>query len=284
MAGRRCFAASVVESDRFLELPFSAQALYFHLGMCADDDGFIGGTRRVCSMTGANMEDVQALIDSGFIILFKSKVVCDRYWKINNTLQNDRYKPTVYLKEKEMLVSDTAAGKDGRRKSAEYEVKKECVRYVVQSVYNTDTKCIQNVSNTDSECVQNGNITELNITEQNSNDIKRHVQQSWTSESEEGEEDLTIEELRKLNPKLSDDDLERLDTFFNELWSMYPKKEQKKRAKKQFFKLNPYDRVVIKMVNEIQNYLIPQCNEYGTNKHVPLLENWLLDRRWKDGI
>lgn len=284
MARRRCFSADVVLDERFLDLPFSAQALYFHFGMHTDDDGFVGGMRRVIGVSGASAEDVQALIDGGFIILFKSKVVCDRFFRINNTLQkNDRYKKTNYHNEFEMLVSKTENDKDRRYQLVAYEVKKECLKYV-ESVYRADTNRVQNGNKMDTDCIQNGNITELNITKQNSNDIKRHVQQSWTSECEEGEEDLTIEELRKLNLKLSDDDLERLDTFFNELWSMYPKKEQKKRAKKQFFKLNPYDGVVIKMVNEIQNYLIPQCNEYGTNKHVPLLENWLLDRRWKDGI
>ena len=39
MAERRMFHTTVVESDAFLDLPLQAQALYFHLGMHADDDG-----------------------------------------------------------------------------------------------------------------------------------------------------------------------------------------------------------------------------------------------------
>lgn len=38
---RRMFHSDIVESDAFLDLPFSAQALYLHLGMAADDDGFV---------------------------------------------------------------------------------------------------------------------------------------------------------------------------------------------------------------------------------------------------
>ena len=39
MAERRMFHRLVVESDKFLDLSIGAQALYFHLGMQADDDG-----------------------------------------------------------------------------------------------------------------------------------------------------------------------------------------------------------------------------------------------------
>ena len=41
MAEKRMFARSLIDSDAFLEMPLSAQALYFHLNMRADDDGFI---------------------------------------------------------------------------------------------------------------------------------------------------------------------------------------------------------------------------------------------------
>lgn len=36
MAQKRMFALSVVESDTFVDMPTSAQALYFHLGMHGD--------------------------------------------------------------------------------------------------------------------------------------------------------------------------------------------------------------------------------------------------------
>ena len=46
MVERRMFHTAVVESDAFLDLPPGAQALYFHLGMHADDDGEQGERRR----------------------------------------------------------------------------------------------------------------------------------------------------------------------------------------------------------------------------------------------
>ena len=45
MAQRRMFHTDVVESDKFLDLSAGAQLLYFHLGMQADDDGFLIGPR-----------------------------------------------------------------------------------------------------------------------------------------------------------------------------------------------------------------------------------------------
>jgi hypothetical protein len=38
MANKRMFSKEVTNSDEFLDMPLSSQALYFHLGMNADDD------------------------------------------------------------------------------------------------------------------------------------------------------------------------------------------------------------------------------------------------------
>ena len=37
MAERRMFAKTIIDSDAFLDMPASAQALYFHLAMRAPD-------------------------------------------------------------------------------------------------------------------------------------------------------------------------------------------------------------------------------------------------------
>jgi hypothetical protein len=50
MAQRRMFSSQIVSSDEFLEMPLTSQALYFHLGMSADDDGFVS-PRKVLRMT-----------------------------------------------------------------------------------------------------------------------------------------------------------------------------------------------------------------------------------------
>jgi len=48
-------------------MPLSAQALYFHLGMYADDDGFVS-PQKIVRMIGANPDDLKMLMAKGFVI------------------------------------------------------------------------------------------------------------------------------------------------------------------------------------------------------------------------
>lgn len=123
MANRRMFSLDVVDTDIFLDLPTSSQALYFHLGMRADDDGFVSSPKRITSMVGANQDDLKLLIAKGFVIPLEGGIVVIRHWKQNNYIQNDRYKKTIYQEQiKQLSVED--------------------------GIYtaNTDTRCIQAVS------------------------------------------------------------------------------------------------------------------------------------------
>ena len=104
MAERRMFAKSIIDSDAFLDMPMSAQALYFHLSMRADDDGFINGAKRITRMVGAAEDDLKLLIAKNFIIAFDSGVVVIKHWRIHNYIQKDRYKPTNYTEEKNALL------------------------------------------------------------------------------------------------------------------------------------------------------------------------------------
>lgn len=103
MAERRMFAKTIIDSDAFLDMPLSTQSLYFHLSMRADDDGFINNPKRIQRLIGASDDDLRLLIAKSFIITFESGVVVIKHWKIHNYIQRDRYKPTVYHEEKEML-------------------------------------------------------------------------------------------------------------------------------------------------------------------------------------
>ena len=103
MAERRMFAKTITESDAFLDMPLSTQALYFHLGMIADDDGFINSPRRVQRMIGGGDDDLKLLIAKNFVIPFESGVVVIKHWKMNNYIQKDRYHATNYVEEKKLL-------------------------------------------------------------------------------------------------------------------------------------------------------------------------------------
>lgn len=103
MAERRMFAKTIIDSDAFLDMPLSTQSLYFHLSMRADDDGFINNPKKIQRMIGASEDDLKLLIAKNFIIPFESGIVVIKHWKIHNYIRNDRYKPTVYTEEKDML-------------------------------------------------------------------------------------------------------------------------------------------------------------------------------------
>lgn len=103
MANRRMFSADVVCTDRFVEMPSSTQALYFQLGMKADDDGFISSPKQITRMVGAAEDDLKLLAAKGFIIPFESGVVVISDWKINNLIRKDRYTPTRCLDEMKQL-------------------------------------------------------------------------------------------------------------------------------------------------------------------------------------
>lgn len=106
MAERRMFAKTIIDSDAFLDMPLSAQALYFHLSMRADDDGFVNNPKKIQRMIGASDDDCKLLVLKRFILTFESGVIVIKHWKIHNYIQRDRYKETIYKKEKALLRVD----------------------------------------------------------------------------------------------------------------------------------------------------------------------------------
>lgn len=108
MAQRRMFSKKITETDKFLEMPLSSQALYFHLSMGADDEGFIDRAKTIQRTIGASDDDMKLLIAKGFLIPFESGVVVIRHWRIHNFIQSDRFQSTIYQKEKSQLEFDSS--------------------------------------------------------------------------------------------------------------------------------------------------------------------------------
>lgn len=99
MAEKRMFSREVVESDDFLDLPLSAQGLYLHICMEADDDGFVNNANRIRKVVEASEQDYNILFGRGYLLRMKSGLVVVAHWRICNTIRKDRYKPTVYQSE-----------------------------------------------------------------------------------------------------------------------------------------------------------------------------------------
>ena len=104
MADKRMFTQKIIDSDAFLDMPLSSQALYFHLNMRADDDGFVNNPKRIQRTVGASEDDLKLLIVKRFVIGFDSGVIVIKHWKMHNTLRKDRYNPTQYQEEFQTLA------------------------------------------------------------------------------------------------------------------------------------------------------------------------------------
>ncbi|MFR5264559.1 hypothetical protein [Clostridium sp.] len=99
VAERRMFSKTIIDSDLFLDMSLSTQALYFHLSMRADDDGFVNNPKKVQRMIGAGDDELKMLIAKQFIIPFESGICVIKHWRIHNFIRNDRYKQTLYTDE-----------------------------------------------------------------------------------------------------------------------------------------------------------------------------------------
>lgn len=104
------FTQKIIDSDAFLDMPLSTQALYFHLNMRADDDGFVNNPKRIQRTIGASEDDLKLLFAKRFVIGFESGVLVIKHWRMHNTLRKDRYNPTQYQDEFALLdVKDNNA-------------------------------------------------------------------------------------------------------------------------------------------------------------------------------
>ena len=143
MAQKRMFSLQIVDTDKFMDMSTGAQALYFHLGMHGDDDGFVSSPKKIARSVGCNDDDLRLLAAKGYIIPFESGVIVITDWGINNTLKNDRYHKTVFQAERAMLTTDKSG------------------RYALGT--NLEPEWNQNGSNLEPE----PNLTQPNLTEPN---------------------------------------------------------------------------------------------------------------------
>lgn len=169
MAERRMFSKVVIDSDTFLDMPLSAQALYFHLSMRADDDGFVSSPKRIQTYVGASTDDLKILLAKHFLIPFESGVVVIKHWKVHNYIQKDRYKETYYQAEK-ALLEETPKTKEYTRK------------------LNLDTSCIQTVSNLDTSCIQTGYKLDTQVRDRDRDSIEIEIGEDKESASADSNE------------------------------------------------------------------------------------------------
>lgn len=99
MASRRMLTKKVTDDDNFMALSSSAQALYLHLSMSADDDGFCNQVNVSMFKAHASVQDLEALLEKRYIYQFENGVIVIKHWRMANALRKDRYTPTAFQEE-----------------------------------------------------------------------------------------------------------------------------------------------------------------------------------------
>ena len=99
MGERRMLTRKVTDDDHFMSLSSSAQALYLHLSMSADDDGFCNQISLCMFKAHASVGDLESLLSLRYLYQFESGVIVIKHWRMANALRKDRYTPTVWQKE-----------------------------------------------------------------------------------------------------------------------------------------------------------------------------------------
>ena len=103
MAKKRMMTQQVTDSDEFISLSSSAQALYMHLTLGSDDDGFNNQVQMAMFKAHASVDDLKVLMAKRFVIQFECGVIVIKHWRMANAIRKDRYTPTVFQEELRML-------------------------------------------------------------------------------------------------------------------------------------------------------------------------------------
>ena len=152
MAEKRMFSKTIIDSDAFLDMPLSSQALYFHLAMRADDDGFVNNPKKIQRIIGCGDDDLKLLMVKKFLIPFESGIVVIKHWRIHNYIAKDRYKETNYIEEKSLL---------GIEKNKSYSLLSENEKCT--PLISLSKKCIQSGDKVDTDCIQSGDKVDTQI-------------------------------------------------------------------------------------------------------------------------
>lgn len=255
MANKRMFTKQIIDTDAFLDMPLSSQALYFHLNMRADDDGFIDNPKRVMRLIGSNQNDIDVLLAKRFILAFESGVIVIKHWRMHNTIRKDRYTPTVYSDELKQL---TLKNNDSY----------------------TELNQISNNGNhlaTKRQPLGNPDI-DLDLGLDIDIDIDKEHKILFGQKNENDESKTIAKTIAKTENEM----------LFDKFWNVYPKKVGKKNAIDWFNKKHKGfivdEMLVEKMVAKINEYVIKGQWTDEKKQYIPHPQTWLNRMGWEDEV
>ena len=246
MAEKRMLTTKVTDNDSFTELSAEAQALYFHIIMAADDDGFCGQIRPCMYKAHADRKNLKELVNARFLIEFRSGVIAVKHWFMHNSLRKDRYTPTSFSEERQTLTL---------KENGAYT---ENVVHVLENV----EQATENVARR----IEENRIEENRIEENNIlvNDVDRQ-----TSNGEQDDVNQTA--------KMPDYEAE-----FDGLWERYPNKKGKRDALRHYVAARKKG-VSLKTVSDGLDAYLAYIRAEGTDeKYVKHGSAWFNQHAWED--
>lgn len=239
MAERRMFTKKITDDDHFLNLSSPAQALYLHLSMNADDDGFCNQITASMFKAHASVTDLEALLKNRYIYQFDSGVIVIKHWRMANALRKDRYTPTAFKNEMAMLK----VGENGA--------------YKFPNNNDMVAERLPNGCQLVAERLPQVSIGKVSIDKNNKNNISCN-------------ENSEIEVL------------DQKEMWFESFWEIYPKHQDKKKAKQKFLKACTNEKEYKAIMDGLRNVLPVWAKK--DNKYIPMPTTWLNDERWNDEV
>ena len=105
MAKKRMISCEIIESDKFYALSPTAQAIYFHLNLNADDDGVVDNWQSIIRTMKARKEHLSALFDSELLLQLPNGAIFITHWSKHNSISPGRYIPGIYRNELTKLIA-----------------------------------------------------------------------------------------------------------------------------------------------------------------------------------
>lgn len=246
MAERRMFTQKIIDSDAFLDMPMSTQALYFHLNMRADDDGFINNPKKVCRMIGASEDDIKLLIAKRFVLAFESGVIVIKHWRMHNLIRKDRYHGTQYQEEMSRLsLKENGAYTDNGNQLA-------------------------------TSWQPNGNQLATEVSIGKDSIVKNNIYSSnHSSNQSSNEPDF------EPNPE-PDEPKPDIKSEFDELWKLYPRKQGKQKAYEAYRKARKKGTTYQQVMDGIEAYNKHCQQEKVDQKYVKMGSTFFNQQCWLD--
>ncbi len=241
MAERRIFSSKIVCSDAFLSMPDAAQLLYFHLGMRADDDGFVNNPMQIVKSVGKRQKDLKFLIEKRFLLEVDGIVIL-KHWRMSNSLKNDRTKLPAYPEIAERIwIKPNKSYTDSQTDGC-----KTLLEYKTEYIKVSDSKRIPNGFQSDSKWIPNR--TEGNRTEQNGTEGKG---------------------------------TEAFCASFDAFFSVYPREAEQEEAFAEWLAISPDEQMAKKIMDGLKWWLNSSQWKEENGRYIPNAAKWLRDRRWK---